>query len=77
MKNFKRAYEKLRLAKSVVHQMMREAFPLESTVYYFHGNHERQGIVREHGYDDHLLIVSPSEKKIWLDAYRIGRVIKL
>ena len=73
MKNFERAYKKLRDAKIQLARASEIDFPLESTVFYDHGYHERRGRVTAYS-DDRLQIITPSQTIIWIDAYRIKRV---
>ncbi len=76
MKNFKKAQENLDKARKVLTGAMVKAFPVGSTVYYFHGAQERKGLVLRHGYIDSLVIESPSGKEVDIYAYRIYQVVK-
>jgi len=73
MKNFERAYKKFREARLQVSKAIEIDFPMESTVFYDHGYHERRGRVTMHS-DDRVQIITPSQAVIWIDAYRIKRV---
>lgn len=73
MENFNRAYARLREARDKLEEAIKKDFPLEATVFYDHGHHERQGKVVIHG-RDRVCIETFLGKRIWIDAYRIKRV---
>ena len=70
MKNFERAYKKLREAKLQLADVIEKSFPVGVTIFYSHGSYIRYGSVTMHS-NDRVRIMTPSQTQIWIDAYRI------
>jgi hypothetical protein len=73
MRHFEKAYENLRKARVLLSAATAMSFPQGSVVFYDHGGYGRQGMV-EQTYEDRIRIITPNEKKIWIDAVRVKRV---
>jgi hypothetical protein len=73
MKNFEKAYKRLREAQVSLNETVIKSFPKGINVFYMHGYYERTGCVIDHNHD-RVKIMSPNGKEFWIDAYRIKRI---
>ncbi len=56
-------------------EVMKHHYPVNSTIFYAHGNQVREATVIEHNpYHDRMLVMGAySGKRYWLDAVRIRK----
>ncbi|MFZ2875449.1 MAG: hypothetical protein WAZ94_13330 [Phycisphaerales bacterium] len=75
MEDYKRLrvlYENVRLAKRALHVEIAKVFAPGVGVTYWHGDHQRTGVVLRTDGDTRLLIRSNvSGKELWLEAWRV------
>ena len=73
VKNFERAYKKVREAKLAMIEAGKKDFPVGVKVFYSHGDYERTGVVNM-SLGDRVRITTPNQKEVWIECTQITQV---